>query len=381
MYRSAQDHECAEMTDLDKSTLHVAASMTVSPDYEFHQARYVINATRDFILSGHAMALASERLILSAGLDVWNDPEVLHALADLRKEKVQLAMTVKDEDLPRMDKLWGELDLVEVPWPIYESRADWEWLKSKNSLLLVSRIESHKQAEQALHAGADLLQGFYFQRPKNYTAKSLSAVMVNRLKILQMLESENLEIQELSRAVEGDVGITHRLLTFVNSAAFSLVRRIDSVGHALSLVGLKRLKNWLHLIVICDSLPSEQTQELAYASSVRAKFLELMALNSGRRDIADQLYLLGLFSMLDTLLHQPFQEIFRQMRLHDHIESALLHGTGPLYPWLHLVQVLESGNWNHLDSIASKLGVTVRLISKCKLDAMQWARNFFLLVQ
>lgn len=379
LYRLAPEDEVAVITDEDDCTLKVASSLSVSPDYSFQEAKCVINATRDFIVNGHALGLASDRLILSADLATFQDPEIMDALAELKRNEVQLALTL-DGCTTNQERLFQDIDLIELPWPLFGSQAQEQWVKKRKSLLLVSRIETHEQAAMALQAGADLLQGFYFQRPKTYSVKSLCASLVNRLKILQILESEDPDIQDLTLAIEADVGITHRLLTFVNSAAFSLVRRLDSVRHAISLVGWKRLKNWLHLIVICDTIPAGQTQEIAHTCTVRAKFLELLALYSGRREKADKLYLLGLFSLLDTLLQRPFQKIFNELRLHEDIEAALLYSSGPLHPWLQLIHVLESGDWRLLDARAKDLGVSVPTISKSKLEAMQWARNFFYFV-
>jgi len=185
----------------------------------------------------------------------------------------------------------------------------------------------------------------------------------------------------LIQVVEAEVSLTLKLLRFVNSAAFSRSYKLDSVHRAITLTGWKRLKSWLYLIIITDSCLSATTLELSYNSAIRAKFLELLALYSGRCELADKLYLLGLFSLLETMLEKRFEDIFASINLDADIVNALLGKESPLLPWLQLVQLLESGFWRRLTAMAKALNVDLKTISKSKLEAMAWANQFFSAIQ
>lgn len=130
-------------------------------------------------------------------------------------------------------------------------------------------------------------------------------------------------------------------------------------------------------LIVSDTTPAEQTREIAYTSAIRGKFLELMALYAGRQDIADKLYLLGLFSLLDKILERNFEDIFRELSLDEEIEAALLDRPEGFRTWLNLARLLEFGNWLKMDSCALELGLDLKSISKSKLEALEWANNFF----
>lgn len=382
-YRPDLEASKADVEDEDSATLQVASSLLLSPDYGFKGAYYVINVTRDFLVKQYARGINRERLVLSVSQELIEDGAVVGELLYLHSEGAKLQLSFNDFD-PNLSLPFESFDIFEVPFASLSQFVDspfCENLDRSKQRLLVSRIEFPADYEISQNSGASLFQGFYFQRPKTASLRPLSASLINRLKVLQILESEDQDVNALSRAIEGDATIALRLLKFVNSAAFSFLRRIDSVRQAVSLVGWDQLKNWLRLIIVSDIAPSGQTRELAYTSAIRARFMELLALYSGKAILADRLYLLGLFSLLEVMLDQTFLNIFKELQLHGHVEAALLGEPGGLRPWLDFTALLESGNWLRIDSAAMELGVELKTVSKAKLEAIEWANSFFTTVR
>jgi EAL and modified HD-GYP domain-containing signal transduction protein len=379
LYRSSQDASSADIVDVEAATLKVASSLLLSPDNDFQSAHFVILASRDFLLEGHAAGLSPNHLVLELTQDLAEEPAVMEAALALQPEGVKLALTV-DDNRAALDLSLNLFDILNVPFSIAEGgdRHLFAQVSDKRPpMLLVSRIETYEQEKFAKEFGADLLQGFFFQKPRTYSLKPLPASMINRFMALQILESEEEDLDALIKVVEADVSLTLKLLRFVNSAAFSLSHKLDSVRRAIALTGWKRLKNWLYLIIITDSGFSTTTQELSYSAAIRAKFLELLALYSGIYELADKLYLVGLFSLLETMLEKRFEDIFTSIDLDADIVNALLGKESPLLPWLQLVHLLESGSWHKLNAMAKALNVDLKTISKSKLEAMAWANQFF----
>jgi EAL and modified HD-GYP domain-containing signal transduction protein len=298
----------------------------------------------------------------------------MEALTDLKRQGILLAVDLRglqgDEG-----REGGLFDVVEVPWP--DLAAGLTGADYPDARLLVKRIETHAQADQAVQAGADLLQGFFFEKPRTFQVHPLSSTSLSRLRILQILEAHDENLEQLTEAVESDVSLAVRLLKLVNSASFSLSRRIESVRQAIVLVGWSKLRNWLRLIVITDMAPSRSTNELAYSSAVRAKFLELAAIYTDREELADKAYMLGLFSLLEAMLEKSFSDIFRELKLDEDVISALLEGAGPLQAWLSLARLMDTGAWLALDALAAELGLSMKTISRCRIEAFDWAKEFF----
>ena len=65
------------------------------------------------------------------------------------------------------------------------------------------------------------------------TARKLSSNEVLRFKLLELIERGDPDINALAEAIQTDVTISFRLLTFLNSAAFAFSQRIKSIHHAI----------------------------------------------------------------------------------------------------------------------------------------------------
>ena len=379
LYRHIEDAEQAEIKDFDESTLKVAAGLLASPDYGFKDAFCIVNATRDFLEKGYALGLANDKLVLSIPDELLRDESILEYLSPIREQGVRIMSACKGPE--NLRPYPERIDMFELPYSALDAAKGNSCLPEGAAQLLVTHIETHEEMESAREAGANLFQGYFFQKPKTYSVKPLATSMVNRLKVLQLLESEEQDLNALTKAIEADVSITVRLLRLVNSPVFAFVRKIDSVRQAITLVGWDKLKNWLHLIIISDMAPSEKSKELSLASAVQAKFLELIALYMGKRDLSEKLYLLGLFSLLEPIMERTYNDIFSEISIDEAVQEALVHDRGELASWLNMARDLESGNWLKLDSMAMEIGVDMKTVSKCKLDAMAWAKNFFMTTQ
>lgn len=378
LYRS--NAEGAPVADADQveSPLNIAASLMNSPDFDFREAYCLLEATESFIKDGHARALAQEKIVLQAPLATLTNDAIQKELLAVKDSGATLCLDLgANSQFPA--PLPDGIGIVAVPFTsIDQVTTDWlHSLHRNGAQLLVTTIATQEEAKKACDYGADLLQGAFFQLPKTYSVKPFAVSTVNRLKILQLLESGERDVKKLAQAISADVSITLRLLKFVNSAAFSFIRTIDSVHQAIALVGMERLKNWLHLIIVSDMAPSNQTREIAHASAVRAKFLELLALYSGKTEIADKMYLLGLFSLLEAILEKRYEDIFKELQLDEDVINALMGHPSELLPWLELTQLKEKANWLQLDARAMELGIGLSTISKSEIEALDWANRFF----
>lgn len=383
LYRSSGEAQTMDMDDLDASTLKVAAGLLLSPDQNFSVAQSLVNCSRGFLLNGYAKGLAAGGVTLSVPQELLHDAAVLEVLDQAAAGGARLSLALDCSGAPPVGGI-QRFSLVELSSACLQAATCWSWLQHrdpKRTLLLVNHIESHDDHELAAAAGAGLFQGFYYQRPKTYSLKPLSVTVLNRFKILQLLESDSRDSKLLTHCIEAEVSIAVRLLRFVNSPAFGFVRTIDSVNQAVTLIGWEPLRNWLRLVVVSDMPPTDKSRELAYSSAINAKFLELLALYAYRPELADKLYLVGLLSQLEPMLDKSYKSIFTALPLNKDVEQALLGTGGELKPWLDFVRQLDSGNWLHIDANAAALRIPLKAVSKAKLEAVSWANEFFNVVK
>ncbi len=89
------------------------------------------------------------------------------------------------------------------------------------------------------------------------------------------------------------------------------------------------------------------------------------------------LFLLGLFSMIDAILDRPLPEILAQLPVPEDTRTALLHRNNRLAQVLALVEAYEQGDWEKLTGLAASLQIDEASIPEMYLTAVEWARQVF----
>jgi Predicted signal transduction protein containing EAL and modified HD-GYP domains len=174
-----------------------------------------------------------------------------------------------------------------------------EQLKAKGKKIIVTKIETKEQYEEALKVG-DFFEGNYLESPyilKEFeTAPYLKTTLLRLMSVVHSAQST----KEIAEFISYDVGLTAKLLRFVNSAYFSPIQEIRSVEQACSMLGLKNLRNFIFLLAMNDYI-SVENPKVWKRSLVRA----LLAKSVAERiapDFEDTAYLAGLFSLMDEIL-------------------------------------------------------------------------------
>ena len=165
----------------------------------------------------------------------------------------------------------------------------------------------------------------------------------------------------------------YRLLRYMNSANFGFVNEIHSVKHALSLLGEREVRRWVRLVATLAA-GSGKSDELVLAAMVRGRFCELLApkVEHGETD----LFLLGLFSLMDTILDTPMPELLATAFPWSQETKGLLltEQPGRLRPLYQLMLARESGEWERTSELAAELHLSESDISEAYWRAMDWAR-------
>jgi len=218
----------------------------------------------------------------------------------------------------RYQKFMEESFFISVDFPhLNDERI--EQLKAKGKKIIVTKIETKEQYEKALKVG-DFFEGNYLESP--YILKEFEMapyLKTTLLRLISMVHSAQ-STKEIAEFISYDVGLTAKLLRFVNSAYFSPIQEIRSVEQACSMLGLKNLKNFIFLLAINDYI-SVENPKLWKRSLVRA----LLAKSIAERiapDFEDAAYLAGLFSLIDKILGVDKISFLRDLHLDKLIINA-----------------------------------------------------------
>jgi len=266
-----------------------------------------------------------------------------------------------------------EVDLLSTPPEILETRLP--ALRSERVRFLVRNVDRSDAHAMCRKLGFDYFSGYFYSRPEAIVQQELTVKQLAIIRLLSRLRDVNRSLAELDTAFKAEPSLSERLLRFANSAVFG-TGRIETTGRAIQFLGRERLHRWLALLLVTSiSDRGGPGSEVVLTLLTRARLSESLARVSRRRSADDLLFLTGLFSLFDTIVARPFDELIDELALGGLIERALLEREGPLAPLLRLVEAYEVGDWDTAIGIARAEGVEVGIIPELYLEAVSWARE------
>lgn len=136
----------------------------------------------------------------------------------------------------------------------------------------------------------------------------------------------------------------------MNAAGCGPNREVTSIGQALHSMGHERLYRWLTLLLHASGRSDAATQTRLRRALSRAHFLHAMGRKSLQPANADELYLVGLFSVMDEVLDMPMANAVAQLNLSAAVKQALVQRSGPLAGFLELALACEAEDKNRIEA-------------------------------
>jgi c-di-GMP phosphodiesterase len=324
-----------------------------------------VNVSREFVLNGLAATMPPAVVGLEILEDELLDERFVHALIDLKRQGYRLALddfrysVSAERVLPLVDVV--KLDVIELGHAGLAREV--ARLKPYGMTLLAEKVESHEDHAYCADLGFDLFQGFFFCRPELVHNRGIFANRASLLQFLAALQDPTVQLGQLEQMIGRDVGLSFRLLRYINSAFFGLRFEISSIRQALALLGVQNLKRWATLTVLAsvDGKPPE----LTVTALTRARFCERAGLRlPGPRP--GELFTLGLFSVIDALMDAPIEDVVALIPFPADMRDALTERKGDKGALLNCVTALEAGDFDR----AQKL---VRGAGELYLESLIWA--------
>ena len=337
-----------------------------------------INFSKDLLVDGTAGVLEPKQVVIEVLEDVTDDTEVIDSILALKRQGYRIALddisglNSSSALIPLADIL--KVDLLAVPAnqvvrliDKIRSRA------SPNAVLLAEKVETYSQLSDAKLQGFDLFQGFFFSKPEVIQSPRIPESKISHLKLLQTFQSMSITFSEMEDIIKSDVGLTTKLLKYINAAAFPWARRIKSVRHALVLLGEMNIRKWIALVALSE-LSSEKPRELAIVSSCRGRFCELAGQITGTSPHTElEHFLLGALSTLDAMLNVPMECALRSIPISEAVKGALCGEKNILRDLLDMTASYEKGDWTTLGELCHRMNLTESSLPKIYHDALLWS--------
>ena len=371
-YTPGIDGDVATSTVLSNSFFNIGMEHLVDGKKSF------INFTQNLIIKKMPMLLPSAKTVVEILEDVEPTPEVLQAC----KEMAQKGYTLALDDFAYSTRL---VPLIEIAHIIkFDFRANSieqikEYLRKINRhskmSILAEKIETYDEFKTAKEMGFDFFQGFFFCKPELMKGRAISGSQVNLLQIMVEINRPDFNFGRLKKLIAPDVSLSYKLLRYINSAFFAKARDISSIQQALVYMGEAEIRRFVSLVAMTN-LAKGKPDELIRISCVRAKFCELLGDVTPGHAKPEELFTLGMFSLIDAILDQPMERIMNELPLADNIKNALVHRKGKLIGYLALIEYYEKGLWGLMARVASALSISQETFPVLYQQACRWADTF-----
>lgn len=214
-----------------------------------------------------------------------------------------------------------------------------------------------------------LFEGTFFRMPVTRGEHKVSPLKINYISLLNLIEEDDFDLTKAADIISQDTALIISLLRLANTRSFN--SEITSVRVAVSMLGQKDLTRWIQTTVI-EKLCSDKPNELMRLSLLRAKFAENLAPVFGMAMRSQELFLTGLFSILDIILDCSMEEALSMVRVSGKIRAALLEHTGSLAEVLHFIVKYESAEWQEVSRQLVLKNMEIPDVSHAWVSSLQW---------
>jgi EAL and modified HD-GYP domain-containing signal transduction protein len=364
----------------ENTAINVAASAYMGLQQILKQGyKIMLNFDEMGILDDMPYALPPVLAAVQVDERVFLRPSIPDMLARLKSDGYLIAVRGFSGDR-QFAPLYALADIIAVP-VIGRQKAEVSTLLATihdvEARLLARRVDDATGFEMVREAGVTLFEGAFFKQPDTITVRKMTSNAVSRLELLQRIEQQDPDIDDLAETIQSDAAISFRLLAYLNSAAFGFSQKIKSIHHAIRLLGWPKLRNWLRVVLLNDLSEAAEAPDLLQLSAQRGKFLELVA---QRHDFwgfdPESLHMLGLFSLLDTMLGTPMADIVTFLPIEEKLKGALRREANNEYlPLIRLAQCVEEARWEDAGVMVQQLNLDRDKVTAAFKDAVAWANQ------
>ncbi len=349
LYRNSLLNE-AIIQDADQASCETILNsfMHIGIDNIAGSALAFVNLPREFLINENLTPMFNEQTILEILEDIEPDEDVINGIKRLKAKGYRIALddfVFKEKLIPFVELAdFIKIDILALTTEEVEEQLT--LLKPYKVQFIAEKIETHELHQFCYELGFDYFQGYFYCYPEMLKKKSIPSNKLVILNLIQSLQKPDIESHDLEKILVQDITLSYKLLRYINSATFGLRREVDSIKDAIILLGINNLKNWVSLIMMSKIVESKPT-ELIVTGMIRGKMCELLA-EKHHPEIKHQMFVIGLFSVLDALMDQPLIDLLDSVILSTDIKLALLDFAGNQGKIYNYVLQYEKSNWNEL---------------------------------
>jgi EAL and modified HD-GYP domain-containing signal transduction protein len=333
-----------------------------------------IHFNADLIQSEVPQLVSKDNLGIEISEDIKLKNEIINTIKKLKDNGCLLILNQSVKN-PAVN-LYEYADIIKIDYKKAsktEHRSFIETIRNKNSSqikFLAQNIDEHHQFKEAKAAGFDYFQGVFFTKADMVNDSGTPGYKINYLNVLKELNKADVDFDKIEKLIKNDISMSFSLLKTINSASYGY--NVASIKQASALLGVKGLKKW-SLLYLINGLKDDKPNILFVNTLTRAKFAESLAEEFNAADKSEDLFTMGIFSMLDAFLNRSMAKIMEETALTEEIKEAILIREGVMGEILNLVIAFERVKWDQVALIERKNQLDPKKLYNKYLKAVDFA--------
>lgn len=354
----------------------------ISNDLEFFEDSSLVDGKKiffdfnsEFIKKEIPALLSKDSIGIEISKPVNSEPEIMEKIEKLKKAGYLIILN--DFNLTKKESsLLNYTDIIKIDYSQateQQHQQRLEYLKDNHSSTLkfmAKNINEYQEFKIAKNVGFDYFQGAFFTKADINENGGTPGYKINYLNVLKELNKKDVNFKKLEKIIKNDISMTFSLLKTINAASHGY--NVSSIKQASTLLGVKGMKRW-SLVYMLNGLRDDKPDILFVNTLTRAKFAELLAEDFNIETKSDDLFTMGIFSMMNAFLDKPMEDTLEEISLTKEIKEALLIREGVMGEILNLIIAFERAKWNQVALIEKKNQLSSKKLYNKYLEAVDFS--------
>ena len=369
LYRSSLENRVGDVNlTVATSRVIIDAFVEIGLDDIVGRNRVLLNVDKNYLIDPDLVFVPPDRVALQIPEDLEATDEVRAGIEHLSELGYKIALGGYTPQSPVAALLpYASIVKVDALDATDESlQAALASLGGQRVVKVAKRVETGQRRDELVELGFDCFQGHFLARPEVVSGSRMPSNRIAVLELVTKICDPDLSGDELAELIAMDASLSLRTLRFVNSPLSGLTNEVDSIHHAVVLLGRNIIKSWVMLLAITGL--DNNVPELVTTAFVRAKLCERLA-GEARLGGVDSFFTVGLFSLMDAMMGTPMNDLLETLPFSPEVKAALVERDGVRGEAVSCAESLEQG----APEGASFQDLPGELIVDCYLDAVHWA--------
>lgn len=337
-----------------------------------------VNFTKKLIMNDFAYLCNPDEIIIEIVEDTLIDDVFITKVRELKEAGYKIAIDdyIGDESF---DILIEYADIIKVDilgMPFKKREEISKQIAVTGKILLAEKVETSEDYEHAMLNNYTLFQGYYLQKPKTMSKKSIHISPGSYVELIRELSKADPDFNVLTDGVRKNVGLTYKLLQHINTLRYFRYFRVKSIRMALVTLGLDEVRRWI-LLMMAKDMGRPDNDELIKMAFIRGIFSERISLKTRHKHRSNEAFIMGMFSLMDAVAETELKVVLRDMPLEKDVIEAILGKDCDIGHILELAKAFELADWDKIIQLGEQLNLTQEEISKQYVDCIMYADTVF----